>query len=161
MINIGPVLSSGNPMFQDIHIIREVDPREVQTICVCDPTGVQKQIDTLKQSDVTDVLQKYDLRDIDGTEMTAFVQLLREKRAVDEETEGSLSGHTLSVFEGKAVGARVDFISEIEKLQKIITEDPQADERCVKIINRVVAEVHSIEQARKNGASAISIDTFA
>lgn len=134
-------------------------PGEIKVIPGPDLRQLQDNVSDAKEMSTKEVLQKYDLRSINKTEMYSLVSILREKRAISEETADSLSGHALLAFEDEPDDKKMDFVVFLEGLANQVFNGPDpVGERETKILKMAITEARSIEFARSTGAEQITID---
>lgn len=152
---IDSVLSNFHPNV----VQRTVNPDTVKIVSGPDIREFQSNVSEAQSMNVKDVLQKYDLKDINKTEMHSLVSILRDKKAISEETADSLLGHTLLAFEDAPDDKKIDFVGFLEGLaDKVFNGPDKVGEQETRILKTAIAEAKSIDFARATGAERITID---
>jgi hypothetical protein len=160
MVDIGPI-SKSSSIFKSINIVQNIDQKNVKTIAIADSAKLLNEINDGKKSDVKELIEKYDLRNIDGSDVSAFIQLLRDKKAMSEETANILYGEMFLVFEDKPIGTKLDVISHLEnRLESIKGYENEIGDVGISIMKLAVNTANSIENARKNKSGTIKIDQY-
>ena len=123
---------------------------------------VDKNITSADNMSVRDVLQAYDLRNIDRNSMFSFIHILQDKKAISDETASSLTAFSLTVFGDEASNVKKDFSASVQAhADKAFSGPEQLDGMVADNLKHILSTIHSIDFARQSGAEAITVDVKA